>query len=189
MKLLAGRNYAYNQTIPLPTGLVNGQALGAVSGVKFGVKTMAYNGCGVLAVSNALTLCGLNVPLADVAYVMERYRLFWGLLGVNFYALALALRKWNIRAKALWRRQALQQALSENRICLLAYWTAKPFRSSAHIVCLRAGKDGLATVYNLYNRSSTPQQQPLEKLCGDRRMIVSFVVLSHALQREEENVP
>lgn len=187
MKLLAGRNYAYNQTIPLPTGLVNGQALGAVSGVKFGVKTVARNGCGVLAICNALTLCGMNVPLAEVAYTMERYRVLWGLFGVNCYALGHALRQWKIQSKRLRSRQALQQALAENRVCLLAYWTGKPLCSTVHIVCLYAAEGGQATVFNLYNRCSTPQQQSVEKLCQKRRMVAAYAVLSHELHREEED--
>lgn len=185
MKLLAERNYQYNQTIPLPTGLVNGQALGAVSGVKFGIGTVARRGCGVLAIYNALVLSGVTVPLAEVAYGMERFRTLWGLLGTNPYALGRALRQWNIQSVRLRGKNALREAFDAQRICLLAYWTGRPFLSTMHIVCACAEHGGKIIVYNVYSNRDVPMRFSADELTERRRIVTAYAVLSHENHREE----
>lgn len=185
MKLLAERNYQYNQTIPLPTELVNGQALGAVSGVKFGLGTVSWNGCGVLAVFNTLVLCGVVVPLAEVAYHMEQCRTLWGLLGVNPYTLGRALRRWKLQAERLRDDTALSDAFQAGRICLLAYWTGRPFFSTMHIVSACAEPSGRILVYNIYSNRSTPMSLPLEHLCDQWHIVTAYAVVSHEIHREE----
>ena len=54
MSLLPKQNYKYNREIPLPAGLIHGQSLGAVSGMKFGLSNMSRSGCEVIAIYNAL---------------------------------------------------------------------------------------------------------------------------------------
>lgn len=184
MKLLAKHNFQYNQTIPLPTVPVNGQALGAVSGVKFGVGTLAKCGCGVLAVFNALTLCGRKIPLQQVACVMESYRVMWGLLGVNCFALGKALGRWDIPAKKISGAGNMTDFLQKGRVALAAYWTKKPFLSSAHIVCLYGEGNGKARVYNLYSRRPYATVMPVAELYR-RHMIAAFGITLHTACGEE----
>ncbi len=184
MILFAGKNYQYNQTIPLPTVPVNGQALGAVSGVKFGVDTLAKRGCGVLAVFNALTLCGIAVPLAELTRYMERFRLFFALLGVNFFALGRALHHFGVRTKRIRSLRAADDFLQKNQVMLMAYWTKKPFLSSAHIICVCGAGDGMAQVYNRYSRHPAVIEMPLQELY-QRHVIVAFGITSHNAARKE----
>ncbi len=186
MILLAKHNYQYNQTIPLPTVPVNGQALGAVSGVKFGVGTLAKRGCGVLAVFNALTLCGVRKSLADVTYQMERYRVLGGLFGVNFFALGRALRCFGVQTKRIRSLQAATDFLRNDQVMLMAYWTKKPFLSSAHIICVCGTPDGTVRAYNRYNRSPYAANVPLRELY-QRRVIVAFGITSHNAARKEND--
>lgn len=182
--LFAEKNYQYNQTIPLSTVPVNGQALGAVSGVKFGVGTLGKRGCGVLAVFNALALCGIAVPLAELTRYMERYRLLWAFFGVNFYALGRALRHFGVKSRRIGGLQAARDFLQQDQVMLMAYWTKKPFLSSAHIICLRGMGDGMAEVYNRYSRHPAAMTVPLKELY-QRRVIVAFGIISHHAARKE----
>lgn len=178
MILFAEKNYQYNQTIPLPTVPVNGQALGAVSGVRFGVGTLGKRGCGVITVFNALTLCGIAVPLAEVTRYMERYRWLWGLFGVNFFALGRALRHFGVETKRIGSLQAAGDFLQQDQVMLMAYWTKKPFLSSAHIICLRGMGDGMAQVYNRYSRHPSVVTVSLEEMY-QRWVIIAFGITSH----------
>ncbi len=184
MILFAGKNYQYNQTIPLPTVPVNGQALGAVSGVKFGVGTLAKRGCGVLAVFNALTLCGIVTPLAEVTRYMERYRLLWGLFGVNFFALGRALRHFDMQTRRICGLQSATDFLQNDQVMLMAYWTKKPFLSSAHIICVCGTGDGMVRAYNRYSSKPTAAAVSLQELY-QRRVIVAFGITSHNAARKE----
>ncbi len=184
MKLLAKHNFQYNQTIPLPTVPVNGQALGAVSGVKFGVGTLAGCGCGVLAVFNALTLCGVRIPLQQVACTMESYRVLWGLWGINCFALGRALRRWKLGTCRISGREQMTAFLQKDRVAVIAYWTKRPFLSSAHIVCISGEAEGRAKVYNLYSRRAYATVMPVAELYR-RHMIAAFGVTSHSVCGEE----
>lgn len=184
MILFAKKNYQYNQTIPLPTVPVSGQALGAVSGVKFGVGTLGKRGCGVITIFNALILCGVPVPLAEVTQYMERYRLLGGLFGVNFFALSRAMRHFGVQAKRIKGLRAAQDFLQQDQVMMMAYWTKKPFLSSAHIICLCGMGNGMAQVYNRYSRHPSAVTDSLEELYR-RRVIVAFGITSHNAARKE----
>ena len=70
MSFFPSRNLKYNEEIPLPAGLIHGQSLGAVSGMKFGLSTVSYSGCEVIAVYNALLLSGRHLPFPVIARYM-----------------------------------------------------------------------------------------------------------------------
>jgi len=78
MSFLPKKNYKYNREIPLPAGLIHGQSLGAVSGMKFGLSNMSRSGCEVIAVYNALLLHGRPADFIEIAHYMERFRVLLG---------------------------------------------------------------------------------------------------------------
>ena len=55
-------NFLYNKANDIKWGFINGQELGKVSRLKYGLFRMAYNGCEVIAVYNALQLKGKGLP-------------------------------------------------------------------------------------------------------------------------------
>lgn len=61
--------------IPLSDELMNGQSLGAVSGMKFGLGTIGKCGCEVIAVYNMLLLSGMPQPY----FVSEFGGIYWNL--------------------------------------------------------------------------------------------------------------
>ena len=48
---------------------------------------MAFNGCEVIAVYNALLYLGKSALLCDISFFMEKYKMLFGLFGCNPYAL------------------------------------------------------------------------------------------------------
>ena len=50
--MLEKPNYKFNKNMPMPDRFINGQALGMVSRLRYGLFPMSYNGCEILAVYN-----------------------------------------------------------------------------------------------------------------------------------------
>ena len=74
--------------------------------------------------------------------------------------------------------------LQKDRVALAAYWTKKPFLSSAHIVCLYGEGSGKARVYNLYSRRPYATLMPVAELYR-RHMIAAFGITLHTACGEE----
>lgn len=175
MSLLPKKNYKYNREIPLPDGLINGQALGAVSGMKFGLSNMARSGCEVIAVYNALWLHGKPRQFLEIARFMERFRVLWGFWGTNFLSLGFCLRHFGLHAKRIRRREKAENALRDGKTLVYVYWCGKRFRSSVHTVVLQMHADTL-NVYNAYNKFGTVYRVSPEKYLHGRRMIFAYVI-------------
>ena len=171
----AKRNLRYNQTIPRPAGLINGQSLGAVSGMKFGLSTVRLSGCEIIAVYNALLLCGKPKQFCEVAYYMERFCVLAGFWGTNVFALGRCTAHFGVHAEAVRRRGDLEHALEEGQICLFVYWTGKRFFSSVHTVCIQAAGDRLQ-VYNAYNRCGHAVRTTARDYLYPRRMILGYII-------------
>ena len=112
--------------------MINGQALGAVSKLRYGICRMSFNGCEVIAVHNALVYLGIPKPLTDIAFYMERFRVLMGFFGCNAYKLGKALKHFGA--------------------FIITFWTGRRLLSSVHTVfCIR--KENGIEVYNRYNSS------------------------------------
>lgn len=175
MCFLKKRNYRYNQTIPLPAGLINGQSLGAVSGMKFGLAAVRLSGCEIIAVYNALMLSGKPQPFREIACYMERYRVLAGFWGTNIFALGRCTGKFGVQAERVRQRSALEYALTEGKICLFVYWTGKRLLSSIHTVCMQAKGDQL-WIYNASNRCGHAVQANMADYFSQRTMILGYII-------------
>ena len=65
-------NYDHNLACKLGDRMINGQGMGDVSKLKYGLCHMSFNGCEVISVYNALTYLGKAAPLPEIALYMER---------------------------------------------------------------------------------------------------------------------
>ena len=64
-------NYEINKYIKLGKGTVNGQGVGPVSQMRYGLFPMSYNGCEMIAIYNFLYLEKIDNPnLAKIAFEM-----------------------------------------------------------------------------------------------------------------------
>lgn len=174
MSLLPSRNHRHNKAMPLPERLINGQSLGDISRMKFGLSTISYSGCEVIAVYNALLLAGKPQPFPDIARYMERFRVLGGFWGTNFLALGRCLRRFGLPAKWVRRRAKLLAGLEAGRICLMVYWTGRRFLSPVHTVCIRRSGAETVAVYNQYNNCDRVLDEPTEQFLA-KRLIVVYV--------------
>ncbi|MBQ6042040.1 MAG: hypothetical protein IJL32_14865 [Oscillospiraceae bacterium] len=175
MSFFSKRNFRYNEKIPLPEGLINGQGLGAVSGMKFGLSNMSRSGCEVIAVYNALLLHGRRAQFLEIARYMERFRVLLGFWGTNFLSLGHCLKHYGLHAKRVRRPEPVAEALDSGKTVVFVYWCGKRLRSSVHTVCLQKGKSGLL-VYNAYNSYGRVYHAKYEDYLKRRSMIFGYII-------------
>lgn len=145
------RNKKYSEQLE-PGRLINGQGLEAVSLMRYGICSMSFNGCEVIAVYNALAYIGINQPLCGIARFMERYRMLFGIFGCNPYRLGEALSHYGAAFERFGDTE-------RSKALIISYWTGLPLISSIHTVfCVRT-ESGIM-IYNRY--SSCPSVQ----FCG-----------------------
>ncbi len=174
MKRLSKKNYEHNKQISLPEGLLNGQSLGAVSGMKYGRSTVSYSGCECIAVYNALLLHGTPVPFPDVVRYMERFRVLFGFWGTNFLALGWCLRHFGLRTKRYRFRRRIAAALVLYQPALMVYWTKHRFASSVHTVCVRLTDAETLEVFNAYNNCTGSIREALVNFLR-KRLIFAYI--------------
>ena len=132
--------------------MINGQAIGAVAGLRYGLCRMSFNGCEVIAVHNALVYMGIPRQVSEIAGYMERYRMLIGIFGCSPYKIGKALRHFGCVCKR-------KRYPDDSGAFIITFWTKRPFLSSLHTVfCVR--ENGAFRVYNLYNDC------PDSRLCG-----------------------
>lgn len=163
--------------IPLSDELMNGQSLGAVSGMKFGLGTIGKCGCEVIAVYNMLLLSGMPQPFPKVAACMRKYAMLFGLWGTNPFVLGRCMRKFGLEPKKLRRPDDVRRALEAGNRCIYVYWTKRRLFSAIHTVCMER-KQGRLYVYNAYNRVGHAYVTTPDAYFQGRRMLTAYEVCS-----------
>lgn len=124
--------------------MINGQGLGEVSQLKYGLFPMSFNGCEVIAVHNALEYLGIPQNIRTVRDFMKRYIVLFGLFGCNIYCLGGALKHFGAE-------YSKDSSADGAKAFIISSWTGKPFLSTIHTVfCVRCD-DNKIKVYNSYN--------------------------------------
>ena len=168
-----------NTVIPLPTELMNGQSLGAVSGMKFGLGSIGHCGCEVVAVYNALLLSGTPRPFTEVAKYMERFSMLGGLWGTDPYALGHCLRHFGLGARKLRSHESVKRVLMSGKRVIYVYWIKRRMMSGIHTVCAEQRGDTLY-VYNAYsNVDHAIETKP--DLYFRRKMLTAYEVIPPTL--------
>ena len=172
--MLRGRNIRFNASVQPPeTGrMINGQALGAVAGLRYGLCRMSFNGCEVIAVHNALVYMGMPRPIAEIAGFMERYRMLIGIFGCSPYKTGKALQHFGCECERI-------KTADGAGAFIMTFWTGRPFLSSLHTVfCVREGER--IRVYNLYNDCAESRVfSDIESFAGKRRPVAVYAVGTH----------
>ena len=124
-------NCAARTRAAIPPGRLNGQALSPLGALPYGAWTMAYNGCEVIAVYNALLVLRRGAPLLELTAELERRGLlFNGYGGTNLSAVASCLRSRGVEVTVLRRRERerFDAALAGSGCAILSYWTGRRLR-------------------------------------------------------------
>ena len=146
-------NFLYNKANDIKWGLINGQGLGKVSRLKYGLFRMAYNGCEVIAVYNALQLKGKGLPISLVAFEMEinGSSMLYGVFGSNPHFIGNYLYFHKIRYTKATSVNAMKKLIRNNGVYIITYWTGRAWRTAIHTVAFKY-RNGLYTVYNDSNK-------------------------------------
>ena len=161
--------------------MINGQGVGVVSRLRYGICHMSFNGCEVIAVHNALVYLKKPRPLKDIAFYMERFRVLLGFFGCNAYSLGKALGHFD----AVFERSKYPD---DAKAFLITFWTGRPFLSTIHTVfCVREA--GGIRVYNMYNSCTVSRLCPtLEDLAGKRRPIAVYKIIEEEASVQEQQI-
>ena len=139
--------------------MINGQAVGFVSEMRYGLCHMSFNGCEVISVYNALVYLKRTVPLCEIAFYMERFKLLSGIFGCNPFKVGKALEHYGIEC-------VHSKTIGSAEIFIVSFWTGKRFLSSIHTVFCTRSADGI-NIYNRYNNCSDV------KICRENSEIAS----------------
>ena len=148
------------------SGRIQGQAQGPVARLPYGVCSMDYNGCEVIASYNVLLTLGRPMPLADVAAWYERRGLFLaGRFGTHVEAIPRFFRAQGLSARALYASEArdpdaFDAAFAGAEAAVFSFWnSAARLRSGVHTVALSHGPEGRLSIDNLYGRDREPNRR------------------------------
>lgn len=146
------RRFAAHQAAA-PQGFINGQGLGVVKALPYGAKwQLGYNGCGPIAVYNALLALGNPHTLAAAAGWGERHLRLGGRWGTAHGQIPKLFRGLGYRVHVVRTRRKMDAAIRSADGCILTYWLKKPFCSGLHIVFVQRLPAGGFLVYNRYDR-------------------------------------
>ena len=162
-------NYEHNLRCHIKDEMINGQGMGEVSKLRYGLCRMSFNGCEVIAVYNALRYVGKPQPLQEIALYLERYRLLMGVFGCNMFRLDRALRRFGAKCERI-------GDIGDTPAFILSYWVGIPFLSPAHTVFCVREKDRIK-VYNRYNNCNTVRyvSRP-EDIFGRHRPLTAYSI-------------
>lgn len=144
--MIAENNYKYNCRIYDKSqydGMINGQALGCVAVMRYGLFNMSFNGCEVIAVHNALVYLEKACPVYEIARYMEKFRMLSGFFGCNPHKTGKALEHYGIKYEK-------SGNIRNSDVFVLSFWTGRRFLSSIHTVFCVRRNNGII-VYNRYN--------------------------------------
>ena len=128
------------------SGFIFSQRNRAIAEMRYGKKPMWYNGCGIIAVYNALLLLGERPDFRVVTEYYEKHgKWFWGLLGTKPWKLGSYVKKQGYKLKLTSPKKA------DNGIYLITVWNKRP---GMHFMALNKTDNGLQ-VYNGYRRHDT----------------------------------
>lgn len=145
--------------------MINGQSVDYVSGMHYGLCRMSFNGCEVIAVHNTLVYLKKPLPIYEISYYMERFRLLIGIFGCNPYKIGRALKHFGID----YRRSG---QIGNSEIFILSFWTGKRFLSSIHTVfCVHRNDDII--VYNMYNNYPKEKIYQNSSVIAEQKKIIA----------------
>lgn len=172
----AKRRYKKNRKIHIPSDSINGQMKCCASKFRLGLFPMSYNGCGAIAVYNALYYLGQSPVLADIALGIEMYALrFWGLLGTDPEKIEKMFKECRIAAIKANDYDDFVKVMSAVKAGIVCYWVNKPKRSSLHFAAIINDNEGKYLVCNRYSNRTKPSViQSVEKLCSKEQYVAGF---------------
>ena len=155
----AGENYEYNEALGSVTGYVNGQKREPYASFKYGTGYMKENGCGVIAVHNALVAVGKGKELRDVAlYFEDNGAILGGVFGTDPTAAVAYFESNGCAVETIYDAQEFDDVASSSVVSVLTFWNTDSIFDGAHTVALVKNANGSINVYNYYGSSGVAER-------------------------------
>lgn len=170
--MIARKNYKYNCRIYDESQygrMINGQAVDYVSGMRYGLCNMSFNGCEVIAVHNALVYLEKAYPVYEVASYMERFRMLAGIFGCNPFRIGRALNHFGIEYVRSGKTEC-------SEIFIVSFWTGRRFLSSVHTVFCVC-RNNVLTVYNRYNNYPEERVYLNDSLIAEQKKVIAVYTI------------
>ena len=169
-----------NRKRNLPTevgnGIINGQGLGYVAEMRYGLFPMSYNGCEMIAIYNLLLLEGRQgVALTDICTDMYKTAcVFCGLLGSNVYVLDKYFTRCGMPVLKTFSRDRFFDMLNVCKYGIISFWNANDPFKGVHTVCIEKTENGYR-IYNRSNRRDTPADfTRVDEVVSHRRFMAGY---------------
>ena len=155
--MIEKNNYEINKFIKLGSGTVNGQGVGPVSQMRYGLFPMSYNGCEMIAIYNFLLLEKMENPgLAEIAHEMyPKSGVLLGVFGSNPYRLHKYFDERDIKVKRYYSLKNFFKQLESSKFGIISFWNAHHPFHGLHTVCVESTENGIR-VYNRSNKKAVP---------------------------------
>ncbi len=151
----AEENYAANKNMNLSRyengdGYINDQGTGAIANVKYGNGTLSENGCGVIAVNNALVSLEDKKDIRDIAKEFEKGGLVLsGTFGTNPYAIGDYFREKGYKVDTYEGSENISSLdIPDADTYILTYWNSGKAEDGVHIISMDKKPNGKYMFYN-----------------------------------------
>lgn len=172
--IIAWLNKRKNRLVPINNNdYQNGQGVGELPKLRYGLCSAEHNGCESIAVYNALLYLKKPQPLFEVMNFMERYRMCLGFFGGNPHKLLKhpAFRGTNSRKIKNFAELDSAEAF------IISYWCEKPFRSSLHSIFCARRKDKRIAVYNRCNSAAGVREfSSIDEIIRGGKIITAYII-------------
>jgi len=154
-------------------GYINGQAKGSIPEMRYGLCSMSFNGCEVIAVYNALVYIGRKIPLEEAAYFMERHKMLAGVFGGNPFSLISHPAFRNTASRRIEKYSEIENADA----FIVSFWCGKTFFSGIHTVFGIHRENGSVAIYNRYNSSEKETEyKNFRSFIGKKKIIAAYII-------------
>ena len=153
-KEMAANHLAYNKSIELEDGYINGQAVGNVAEMKYGIWRIASNGCELIAIYNVLYAMGKKRDLANIIYDFEINGGIWmeGMFGTKPSAVGKYLKGKKLALTTYYATKKIDANTTKGDICVIIYFHTGVM---IHTVMTKKNSEDSIDVYNRYSNSSS----------------------------------
>ena len=179
--MLEKRNYEHNRKIDLesayPGGYINGQGVGAVSEMMYGINHMSWNGCEMIAIYNAMHRIGKHVELRDVAREMYPIsQVAMGFFGSNVYVLGRYFKRHGIPYTPILSYNNFFNQIREHKCGVCSFWNRRILFGSLHTVMVEF-RDGKYVVYNRTNGRTEPAELSFRgNITSKKLFIIGYLI-------------
>ena len=169
-------NYNKNSKTERFGEIINGQGLGYVAQMRYGLFPMSYNGCEMIAIYNLLLLEGRkNNTLTGICREMYKTAcVFSGLLGSNVYVLDKYFSRHGMPVLKTLSRDSFFETLSHCKYGILSFWNSNSPFDGVHTVCIEK-KESSWVIYNRSNRRATPAEYfSIDEIVSKHRFMAGY---------------